>query len=140
MDNARSLLNIACWLVSSSGCVDDGSPEHVGRFTHTCEGGFLTVMDDVVCRGRDSREHVVAGVQPRQSASGSSREQQQGARCDKKKMEGVTQVRLLLSALGFKSWELCDGKWPVHGFRFRREVWLGGAALHSRTRFSNLPA
>lgn len=91
MDNARSLLNIACWLLSSSGCVDDGSPEHVGRFTYTGEGGFLTVMDAVVCRGRDSMEHVVVGVQPRQSASGLSREQQQATRCDnEKRMEGVT--------------------------------------------------
>lgn len=90
MYNARSLSNTACWLVSSSGCVDDGSPERVGRFAHTCEGGFMTVMNAVVvCCGRDSREHVVVSVQPRQSASGLSREQQQGTRCDKeKRMEG----------------------------------------------------
>lgn len=35
-------------------------------------------------------------------------------------------VRLLLSALGFeKGWELCDGKWPVHGLGFPREFGLG---------------
>lgn len=50
----------------------------------------MTVMNAVVvCCGRDSREHVVVGVQPRQSASGLSREQQQGTRCDnEKRMEG----------------------------------------------------
>lgn len=30
----------------------------------------------------------------------------------------------LVIALGFEmSWEPCDGKWPVHGFGFRRQVW-----------------
>lgn len=49
----------------------------------------MTVMDAVACRGRDSREHVVAGVQPRQSASGLPREQQQGTRGDiVKRVEG----------------------------------------------------
>lgn len=114
--------------IISSGVVIDGSSGYVGRFACTCEGGFITVMNAVVvCCGRDSREHVAVSMQPRQSASVhvrfitgattgySMRQREENGR-------GYL-VRLLLSALGFeKSWELCDGKWPVHGFRFRREV------------------